>query len=312
MLQQTQVETVIRYFNRFITRFPDIGTLAKAREGTVMAHWSGLGYYRRARNLHLSARHIYKHFSGDIPSEIEDLLILPGIGISTAGAIRSLAFNMPGTILDGNVIRVLTRYLGIELNIKNSTNLKVIKERADQLLPKQSFDEYSQGMMDLGALICKKKSPQCDQCPISVKCHANTHHLQDRFPLSIAKNKIPTRSQVALLIKDKQSNSMLLKKRADGNVWPGLYAIPIFSDIPSVNEWLVSNTLAKLKVKQSTKTCLITFSHFKLSLTIYIVSVNSNKIKIAGPKFVWANKANINKIGVPQFIKKLIVEWQDD
>jgi A/G-specific adenine glycosylase len=312
MLQQTQVETVIPYFSQFIKRFPNIRTLARARENSILAQWSGLGYYRRAKNLHLSAKYIYKKFNGSIPTDIEDLVLLPGIGMSTAGAIRSLAFNLPGTIMDGNVIRVLTRFLGLNFDISKASNIKILKGKGDQLLPKRNFKEYSQGIMDLGALICKKNAPLCMQCPISKNCHAYSYQLQGMLPLKKKKKQIPIKKQCALIVKDKGSKGILLEKRVNDELWPDLFVIPIFKNKHEMIKWVKKNNFNEKNNYQLFKTSKLTFSHFKLELITYLLELEINKTKIRGGKQVYASPNNINKLGVPQFIKKLIVELHDE
>ena len=164
MLQQTQVETVIPYYKTFIKTFPEIKTLAESSEEQVMSLWSGLGYYSRARNIHKTAKLILNEYKGKFPQDFKNLVELPGIGPSTAGAILSLAFELPGVILDGNVKRVIARFKGITNPIDNNETQKEVKSFAEGFLPKDSFREYSQGIMDLGSLLCKPKNPMCNSC----------------------------------------------------------------------------------------------------------------------------------------------------
>ena len=182
MLQQTQVETVIPYYLKFIKKFPEVKKLANSHEEVVMSLWSGLGYYSRARNIHKTARIILKKYSGEFPRYFDDLIQLPGIGPSTAGAILSLAFNEPGIILDGNVKRVIARYKGIKNPINNSQTQKEIKSFAETFLPKDSFRRYSQGIMDLGSILCRPKNPSCNLCPVNKNCIALKDGLQEIIP----------------------------------------------------------------------------------------------------------------------------------
>ena len=183
MLQQTQVETVIPFYETFIKTFPEIKTLAKSSEEQVMSLWSGLGYYSRARNIHKTAKIILNEYKGQFPQDFKNLVELPGIGPSTAGAILSLAFELPGIILDGNVKRVIARFKGITDPVDNSKTQKEMKSFAEALLPENSFREYSQGIMDLGSLLCRPKNPDCDNCPVSKSCQALKLGIQENIPL---------------------------------------------------------------------------------------------------------------------------------
>ena len=182
MLQQTQVETVIPYYKAFIKTFPQIKTLAESSEDQVMSLWSGLGYYSRARNIHKTAKIILNEYQGQFPQDFKNLVGLPGIGPSTAGAILSLAFELPGVILDGNVKRVITRFKGMTNPIDNNETQKEMKSFAEAFLPKDSFREYSQGIMDLGSLLCRPKNPVCNSCPVNKNCQALKLGIQEKIP----------------------------------------------------------------------------------------------------------------------------------
>ena len=183
MLQQTQVGTVIPYYKAFIKTFPQIKTLAESSEEQVMSLWSGLGYYSRARNIHKTAKIILNEYKGKFPQDFKNLVELPGIGPSTAGAILSLAFELPGVILDGNVKRVIARFKGITNPIDNNETQKEVKSFAEGFLPKDSFREYSQGIMDLGSLLCRPKNPICNSCPVNKNCQALKLGIQEKIPL---------------------------------------------------------------------------------------------------------------------------------
>ncbi|WP_019217249.1 A/G-specific adenine glycosylase [Legionella tunisiensis] len=182
MLQQTQVKTVIPYFNRFIDSFPDVWQLAKASEDQVLAHWSGLGYYSRARNLSQTAKIICEKYAGEFPLALVDLVALPGIGPSTAAAIASQAFNQPTAILDGNVKRVLCRYFLIEGWPEQSAIKQRLWQLANQCMPRQRCADYTQAIMDLGATCCTVRQPNCASCPIQKTCLANIHHKTAFYP----------------------------------------------------------------------------------------------------------------------------------
>ena len=173
MLQQTQVTTVIPYFERFIKRFPNISTLAEANQDDVLSLWSGLGYYARARNIYKTAIILKSDFNSLLPSSLDQLIDLPGIGRSTAGAILSLGFNQKAPILDGNVKRVITRYRNIEEDITKNKTLNYLWDIVEELQPEKDFSIYTQSIMDLGAIICKRKTPLCRKCPLSKNCLAD-------------------------------------------------------------------------------------------------------------------------------------------
>lgn len=182
MLQQTQVTTVIPYFQAFMDSFPDIKTLAAADEDLVFQHWAGLGYYARARNLHRAAKQIVNEFGGQFPNEFADVLALSGIGRSTAGAILSLSFNQRHGVLDGNVKRVLCRYFTINGHPSTSATEKILWQKVEALTPNNDNKSYTQAMMDLGAMVCTKTKPQCEQCPVHADCRAYALGTMNRYP----------------------------------------------------------------------------------------------------------------------------------
>lgn len=189
MLQQTQVQTVIPYFERFMQRFPNISDLALAHEDDVLSLWSGLGYYSRARNLHQTAKIILQHHQGIFPNDYTLLNELPGIGPSTAAAILSQAFNKPAAILDGNVKRVLTRFFRIQGHPEQTQVKKTLWELADSCMPQENCADYTQAIMDLGATCCTTKNPHCPNCPLQKNCLAFKHQEQYLYPTKKLKNQ---------------------------------------------------------------------------------------------------------------------------
>ncbi|HSW70342.1 MAG TPA: A/G-specific adenine glycosylase, partial [Gammaproteobacteria bacterium] len=222
MLQQTQVTTVIPYYQRFMERFPDIKTLANADEDTVMHYWSGLGYYRRARYLHAAAKKIMSDFHGKFPDNLADLITLPGIGRSTAGAILSIAFQKQAAILDGNVKRVLTRLHGIT----DSIDEKTLWPLAEKYTPIHRTDHYAQAMMDLGATLCVRGKPRCEVCPFNKKCVAHTKDIAASLPIKKPRKSLPVHEATFLILRHK--DLVLLEKRAPIGVWAGLWSLPQF------------------------------------------------------------------------------------
>jgi len=211
MLQQTQVTTVIPYFARFIKRFPDVRCLAEANLDDVLQHWSGLGYYSRARNMHRCAKMICDTYAGEFPDSATALNQLPGIGRSTAGAIITIAFGKPAPILDGNVKRLLARYLAINTWPGNTQTMKQLWEIAESYTPHSDTRAYTQAMMDLGAMVCTRSKPKCHCCPLTKSCLAYRNGLQQQLPIAKPKKFKPTKTTQMLIIMNQQQ--LLLQKR---------------------------------------------------------------------------------------------------
>ena len=227
MLQQTQVATVIPYYERFVQRFPDVRALASAPIESVMASWAGLGYYSRARNLHRCAQQIADIHGGEFPRSVEQLARLPGIGRSTAAAIAALAFGERAAILDGNVRRVLARHGGIE---GYPGRLKIERgfwQRAESLLPIDEIEAYTQGLMDLGATVCTRGRPNCAACPVNDTCVARSAQTIHTLPTPRPVRERPTRAATVLAIQD-ASGSVLLELRPPSGIWGGLLSLPEF------------------------------------------------------------------------------------
>jgi A/G-specific adenine glycosylase len=231
MLQQTQVSTVKAYFSKFMLRFPTVQDLAHAQEDEVMALWSGLGYYSRGRNLHACAKAIVARFGGEFPRELESLMSLPGIGPSTAAAIASICFAQKTAIMDGNVSRVLARYLGYEGDLSQSVHQKMLHQFACTLLPSKAQDmpTYTQGIMDLGATVCTPKRVLCNLCPVQKTCQA---YARDQVLLLPFKSRKVKRKQKSIfwLIASNAQGEVLGGKRASSGVWGGMYAFPEFEN----------------------------------------------------------------------------------
>ncbi|WP_200761700.1 A/G-specific adenine glycosylase [Poriferisphaera corsica] len=277
MLQQTQVATVIPYFHRFLETFPTLETLANADEQQVLTLWQGLGYYRRARNLHACAKTIITEHNGIIPSDIDSLLALPGIGQYTAGAIASIAFNQPAPILDGNVIRILSRIFFITDPTDHTPVKKQLWLLADQLVPAPvSTDfrpgDYNQSMMELGALICSPRNPKCDTCPIQKLCKAYADGSPESLPVTLPKSKPrPVNHHILAITHPSQPNTYLLEQRPPTGLWSNMYQLPTLElnhskDIAT--DQLAAYAQKHLKIKPQAITPLKTFKHQTTHLTI--------------------------------------------
>ena len=226
MLQQTQVATVIPYFERFVARFPDLRALATAHEDEVLALWSGLGYYSRARNLHAAARTILEHHGGDFPASPDAIEQLPGVGRSTAAAIAALAFGQRCAILDGNVRRVLARHSGIAGWPGDKKVETALWQVAESHLPDTAIAAYTQGMMDLGALVCTRSQPACAACPVNADCAACLQRRTAELPTPRPKKILPERRVQMLLLLDR--GQLMLEKRPAKGIWGGLWSLPEF------------------------------------------------------------------------------------
>jgi len=226
MLQQTQVTTVLDYYERFLQRFPDVAALATAPQDDVLALWSGLGYYSRARNLHRCAQVVVREHGGRFPSSSAALTQLPGIGRSTAAAIAAFCFGERVAILDGNVKRVLTRVLGFAGDLAEAAQERVLWERATELLPEHGIEAYTQGLMDLGATLCLARAPQCLICPVRESCVAGRAGTPERYPVKSRKLKRGRREHVWLWLRWRER--VWLVQRPDTGVWAGLWSLPEF------------------------------------------------------------------------------------
>ncbi|MFM1897501.1 MAG: A/G-specific adenine glycosylase [Pseudomonadota bacterium] len=225
MLQQTQVPTAIPYFTSFLARFPTLQDLAEAPLDDVLHLWAGLGYYARARNLHRAAQQVISQYGGRMPGTVEELLTLPGIGRSTAGAIAAMAFGQPAAILDGNVKRVLARFHAIEGWPGQAPVARQLWAWAESHLPKTRVADYTQAIMDLGALVCRRSSPDCPACPLRSRCKAHGTGQADRFPGRKPARALPVRC-LTFFILCRRGGEVLLQRRPAQGIWGGLWSFP--------------------------------------------------------------------------------------
>ena len=272
MLQQTQVKTVIPYYLRFMDSFPTVLDLANADEDTVLHHWTGLGYYARARNLHKAAKIIRDDYQGIFPDNINDVIELPGIGRSTAGAILSLSLNQHHPILDGNVKRVLARSYLVEGYNGLAKFDKALWQLTETLTPRSETNHYNQAMMDIGATVCTRTKPSCSLCPVELSCLANQSERQNEFPQKKPKKKIPEKSTIMVIprISTEQTSQVLMEKRPPSGIWGGLWCFYEIEKTASLN-----GLLNKLGLKAKDQLILPefrhTFSHFHLDIKPIVV-----------------------------------------
>jgi A/G-specific adenine glycosylase len=227
MLQQTQVATVVAYFHRFVEALPTVNELAAADEQQVLRLWEGLGYYRRARQLHKAAQQIVELHGGRFPSEIDQVRALPGIGRYTAGAITSIAFGARQPILEANTIRLLSRLIGYRADVSKAAGQKRLWEVAETILPQKQVGDFNQGLMELGAKLCTPRNPSCDVCPVSELCVAKQLNLQDEIPLLRKPVKFEEVHEAAVVVR--RRGKILLCQYREGGRWAGLWDFPRFT-----------------------------------------------------------------------------------
>ncbi len=265
MLQQTQVATVIPYYERFMASFPDVQALAVARIDQVLHHWSGLGYYARARNLHKAARLVVEEYGGVWPDGLEAMQALPGVGRSTAAAILSLAGGQRQAILDGNVKRVLARYFAVDGWPGRGAVTKHLWQLADDLTPARRTANYNQAMMDLGATCCTRRNPCCQACPVADGCQAFASGRQHDYPGKKPKKALPEKRVRMLLVRD-PTGAVLLERRPPSGIWGGLWCLPEAEAERDPLDWCVDRLQQSGDIGRTLTARRHTFSHFHLDI----------------------------------------------
>jgi A/G-specific adenine glycosylase len=292
MLQQTQVATVIPYYRRFLARFPDLARLAAAPAEDVMALWSGLGYYARARNLQQAAQAIVAGHGGRFPQRIEDIAALPGIGRSTAAAIAVFAFGARAAILDGNVRRVLARAFGIE----GFPGEKAVEARlwalAESLLPQRELAAYTQGLMDLGATLCTRSKPRCGDCPVAAQCVARREDRVAELPTPRARRAVPQRAVTLLVLRHR--GRVLLQQRPPQGIWGGLLSLPELPPGKMPRRYAGAVQLPVLRHA---------FTHFRLDITPLVCKVSRRD---TAPDGVWLSLRRLDTAPLPAPIRKIL------
>ncbi len=302
MLQQTQVATVIPYFERFIDQFPRVEDLAAAELDQVLHLWTGLGYYARARNLHRCARQVTDELGGEFPRSVEALSALPGIGRSTAGAIACIGMGIRAPILDGNVKRVLARHAAIEGWPGQSAVLKRLWVLAEQYTPEQRLADYTQAMMDLGALVCTRSKPQCTLCPLAADCLAHQRGLTDRLPTPKPKKTLPIR-QVYLLMQLNRYGELKLQQRPGSGIWGGLWSFPELDfDTDLEAELALRFPGAPFQRWQPFNH---RFSHYQLEIHPVLIQADGPRT-LGEARYCWYNPAAPQALGLAAPVKKLL------
>jgi A/G-specific adenine glycosylase len=307
MLQQTQVRTVIPYFERFMQVYPTVEQLAAASEDEVLHLWTGLGYYSRARNLLRTAQRVCTEFGGKFPQDVEQLSDLPGIGRSTAGAIIAIAHRKPATILDGNVKRVLARFHSIAGYPGESAVLKQLWDVADTHTPKQRIADYTQAMMDLGATLCTRSKPACGICPLTADCSARSAGNPQLYPGKKPKKTLPVQSTRMLLIRNKHGE-ILLEKRPPSGVWASLWIFPQTElDRDPTGFCREQLRLRDASLIEQWQSYRHTFSHYHLDIEASVLQIKRAPATIGEDgRFLWYDPANPAAVGLAAPVRKLL------
>lgn len=304
MLQQTQVDTVIPYYESFIRQFPKPKDLAFAEEDRVLKQWEGLGYYSRARNLQKGVREVVEQYNGEIPDNRKDILSLKGIGPYTAGAVLSIAFDQPEPAVDGNVMRVLSRILLIDDDIAKAKTRKTFEEILYQMIPEDAASAFNQGLMELGALICRPKNPTCDCCPVAEFCHAYSEGAVSEYPVKSKKAKVQNLSYAVVVINNEQ-NRYLIHKRAGNGLLANLYEFPMILI-------QADQSISSLEIKNASLDSLVTvndlqpaelhithtFSHLKWNLNVFTAKTDNNTFLPEGD-YRWVSEEELIQLPFP-------------
>lgn len=304
MLQQTQVSTVIGYFERFMQRFPDLEDLAAAELDEVLHLWTGLGYYARARNLHRAARRIVQECGGVFPDTLETVQALPGIGRSTAGAILSLSQAQRHPILDGNVKRVLARYFCIAGHPGERLVEQRLWELAEQCTPQHRFAAYTQAIMDLGATVCTRAQPQCAICPMQLHCCAKAQGRQLELPTPRPK-KIRPQREAQIVVATNRAGALLLQRRPPAGIWGGLWTFPQFDTADEVEHWLQNTLGVSTSSPHFGEPISHAFTHFDLDLHPWVMALDQLGSLADNGQYCWYDPAQPARIG----LAKPVTEW---
>ena len=309
MLQQTQVTTVIPYYERFMASFPSVFELAGATQDEVLNHWAGLGYYARGRNLHKCAQAVVDLHQGMFPNTVDALVELSGIGRSTAGAIISLSSGARAVILDGNVKRVLARYHGVEGWSGKTSVANVLWDHAETHTPEKRCDDFNQAMMDLGATLCTRSKPACERCPLKAQCFAYAEDKQTEFPHKKPKKTIPVKTTQWLVVRNPQGH-IYLEQRPQQGIWGGLWSFP---EIATEEDGRAAcnakhGSVASYETAESFRH---TFSHYHLDihptlLTLEASNVSAQQQIRSDNQSCWFTAEQLSAVGVPAPVEKFI------
>lgn len=307
MLQQTQVATVIPYYERFMQRLPDVGTLAAAPLDEVLHLWSGLGYYARARNLHRAAVRIAEDHAGRFPDTFDAVARLPGIGRSTAGAILALSGGARFPILDGNVRRVLSRHFGVEGSTSDRATLQKLWDLSDECTPTEDVDTYTQAVMDLGATVCVRRNPSCATCPVSATCVARRAGRQHELPSPRPARKRALR-QVFMLAAVREDGDVLLERRPERGVWGGLWCLPEFGNATEAADYARRALQGAAARPVPLSPIEHAFTHFDLVITPLLAHCSGSASAPDPGQAQWYRAREPARLGLPAPIRLLLAQ----
>ncbi len=314
MLQQTQVSIVLTYYTRFLEAFPSVSALAQASQDDVMALWSGLGYYSRARNLHRCAQMVVELHGGEFPPSAEALAELPGIGRSTAGAIAAFCFSERTPILDANVRRVLTRYLGFDADLAQAANERKLWDLAHALLPADdgnldhAMPRYTQALMDLGAMVCTPRTPACAECPVHTRCQAHRERAPEKYPVKT--RKLRRQSQAWWLLMGRNAKGELwLERRPNQGVWAGLHCFPVFADENALHQWALERKVGATSEAEMLSPLKHVLTHMDLHLHPVLCSWDADARALSDG--VWVHPDQVADWGVPKPVRTLMEQLRD-
>ncbi len=305
MLQQTQVATVIRYFGRFMARFPEVECLAAAELDEVLHLWAGLGYYARARNLHRAARQVRDVHGGQFPSSFTEVEALPGVGRSTAGAILALSRDERFAILDGNARRVLARYFAVEGPVSAAAVQQRLWQLAELCTPPAQVAAYTQAIMDLGATRCVRSRPLCAQCPLAHGCQAHASGRQQQLPAP-RRALVRTQRQVFMVLALKDSGEVLLQRQPEAGIWGGLWCLPQFASQADATAFIEASIGTGGAPAQRLGNLEHAFTHFDLTISPLLVRWASPAAEVRDEPGLWYNIRTPARIGLPAPISALL------
>ncbi len=306
MLQQTQVVTVIPYYQRFMERFPTVQDLANAEQDEVLHYWTGLGYYARARNLHKTAQMITQQYNGEFPTDLEAMNALPGIGRSTAAAVLSSVYKQPHAILDGNVKRTLARSFAVEGWPGKKTVENQLWQHAEQHTPDKDVDKYNQAMMDMGAMICTRSKPKCTICPVEKLCTANKQGNPLDYPGKKPKTTKPVKETWFVILR--HGKDIWLEQRPQSGIWGGLFCFPENSNA-MIESALDSRSITdkQIEAKKQLIAFRHTFSHYHLDITPILVDLSAKPdMVMEASKGLWYNLTKPEEVGLAAPVKQLL------
>lgn len=304
MLQQTQVSTVLGYFDRFMGALPSVQALAAAPEDEVLHLWTGLGYYTRARNLQKTAKTVMAEHGGEFPRDVERLTELPGIGRSTAGAIASLSMGLRAPILDGNVKRVLARYSAQDGYPGEPKVAKQLWDAAERFTPLERVNHYTQAMMDLGATLCTRSKPSCLLCPLQSGCRAHLLGRESAYPTPKPRKALPQKRTLMPILANREG-AILLYRRPSSGLWGGLWSLPEVPAADELDDFAARHGLT-LGNRHELAGLTHSFSHFQLAIEPWLIQVETAAPNVAEADWLWYNLATPPRLGLAAPVKKLL------